>query len=78
MVRKEQSMKPISIFLAISTVTLFAGCSTNRGGSANEFDTTSNVVGNSASPSFRPGMNPEDPRDAQFFNQPQPGQPTKP
>ena len=70
-------MKPIGILLAILLITLFAGCASNRGGSADQFDTTASTEP-AASPSFRPGMNSEDPRDAQFGNRPEPGQPTKP
>ena len=70
-------MKPIGVFLACSMITLFAGCASNRGGSVDQYDTTTSTEPTS-SPSFRPGMHPEDPRDAQFGNRPEPGQPTKP
>jgi hypothetical protein len=75
-------MKPVILFPILLAASLFAGCATNRGGSNDQYtEGTNTVEGNpqpSASPSFRPGMNPEDPRDPQFLNRPQPDQPTKP
>lgn len=64
---------------------IVAGCSTNQGGtSSNDNDLLGgNEVfpGPRASPTQRPGMNPEDPRDPQYITRPQPTVPpptTKP
>ena len=56
--------------LTISVVGLTAGCSSDRGGAVDQY--SSSVNGAEAypqpagSPSQRPGMNPQDPRDPQF------------
>lgn len=56
--------------LTISVVGLTAGCSSDRGGSVDQYG--SSVNGAEAypqpagSPSQRPGINPQDPRDPQF------------
>ncbi len=54
---------------------LLAGCSTYTGGTGSEY-TTSNGIGEgnpspAASPTFRPGMNPEDVRDPHFTTRPE-------
>ncbi len=75
-------MKLTALVLATATVILFAGCSTNRGGTTDEFNTiTNSAEGNpepAGSPTMRPGLNPRDPRDPQFLTRPQPEQPPQP
>jgi hypothetical protein len=57
-----------------------AGCTTREGGTSDRYDyNTGAHVGESNpqpadSPTFRPGMNPQDPRDPHFTNRPQPDQ----
>ncbi len=55
-----------------------SGCASYQGGTSDEYNATSgNSVGEvypepAGSPTFRPGMNPEDPRDPHFTTRPQP------
>jgi hypothetical protein len=67
------------IFLLVGSVIALAGCASNQGGTTEkqqEFSAQSEAgqPGLMSSPSFRPGMNREDPRDAQFPTRPQPDQ----
>ncbi len=61
-----------------SLALLLSGCASYQGGTSDEYDTSSgNSAGEAnpapaASPTFRPGMNPEDPRDPHFTTRPQP------
>ncbi len=58
-----------------------AGCATYQGGTPDEYTTSSGFGQAEAypapagSPTFRPGMNKSDPRDAHFTTQPQPVSP---
>jgi hypothetical protein len=69
------------ILLACAVVPL-AGCASNKGGTNGEqpdYGAQSNIGGQAhpeprSSPTFRPGLNPEDPRSSQFTNRPQPNQ----
>jgi hypothetical protein len=70
-------MKAFISILIISTLAcVVVGCSTNRGGTAQGYDSTYDdyqwTPRPAASPSQRPGMNPEDPRDPQFLTRPDP------
>ena len=81
-------MKYLQLLLHVPLVVLLNACSTtpaNQGGGA-YYDQNTNygALGSPsqpASPSMRPGMNPEDPRDPQYITRPQPLEPpptTKP
>lgn len=66
--------------LACGVLTL-TGCASNRGGTGEDtYDTLrgTEYEQGEASPTFRPGMNREDPRDAQFSNRPQADHGTSP
>ncbi len=72
-------MKRYMLLLALAVLPL-AGCSSysNTGGASEQYGVGS-AAGQSnpqpsASPTFRPGMNPEDPRDSHFITRPQPFQ----
>ena len=60
----------------VSLLWLTTACSTNRGGTSAYYDDslggTQAHPAPAASPSERPGMTPEDPRDPQFITRPQP------
>ncbi len=74
-------MKICLMLLMISAMLPLAGCSTNRGGTSDSYSASygrSEVQPEPASPSFRPGMNPEDPRDPHFTTRPEPNQPPQP
>ncbi len=73
----------IRYFALIALAALpLVGCSSSRtenaGGTSDPYGIgTSTAEGNpqpSASPTFRPGMNPQDPRDPHFITRPQPFQ----
>ena len=75
-------MKISKLILLACTAVGLAACSTYRGGTGDEYSTGSSV-GEShpepvGSPTFRPGMNPEDPRDSQFLNRPEASQSSPP
>jgi hypothetical protein len=72
-------MKPL--ILLVCAVIPVAGCASNKGGTAEEppqYGPQSSVGEANpepmSSPTFRPGLNPEDPRDSQFMTRPQPNQ----
>lgn len=72
-------MKYLRFLLLVPLMFLFNACSTNstNQGGGGYYDENSTTVTQSnplppASPSWRPGMTPEDPRDAQFITRPQP------
>lgn len=77
-------MKTRNLILILGAALPLAGCATNQGGTAEETATAEQFTplpdaGEShpapaASPTFRPGMNPYDPRDSQFLTRPQPRQ----
>jgi hypothetical protein len=69
------------IILTVCVIVPLAGCASHRemGGTTEkqqEFSTQSDEgqPGLMSSPSFRPGINREDPRDSQFTTRPQPEQ----
>jgi hypothetical protein len=69
------------IILIVCALIPLAGCASYQGGTTEkqqEFSTQSNVGQSNpepmSSPSFRPGMNSEDPRDPLFPTRPQPDQ----
>ena len=72
-------MKKIKMFLLAGSLFALAACSTDRGGATDEYSTGTGAdtynPAPAASPTFRPGMNPEDPRDAQFPQHSDPNQP---
>ncbi len=66
------------LFLGVLALPL-VGCSsynTNQGATTDEYNATSSAGESNpqpaASPTFRPGMNTEDPRDSHFTTRPQP------
>lgn len=69
------------LLLFVPIALLLAGCASHRGGTSDEYQTGTGTSyaptdvnpGPAASPSFRPGMNPDDPRDPHFTNRPMPG-----
>ena len=67
---------------AISTAFLLGDCSTYRGGTGDQYNMITNHAESypepAGSPTFRPGLNPEDPRDAHFTTRPQPAEPPQP
>jgi hypothetical protein len=72
-------MKAILMILTACAVLTFTGCVTHQGSAVDEYNTTSGTVsGNPASPSFRPGMNPNDIRDPSSVNRPLEPTPTSP
>ena len=77
-------MKIRGLFLAVSSLALLAGCSTPsyQGGTTTQFNSITNSAQANpepvGSPTFRPGLNPQDPRSAQFETRPQPAQPPQP
>lgn len=68
------------MILMAGAVLLVGGCATNRdvGGTGEDYDTSMSAGESSprpaASPTFRPGMNPYDPRDAHFGTRPLPNE----
>jgi hypothetical protein len=72
-------MKAIGMALAVSLVLVLAGCATHQGGAIDEYGTSANTInGNPGSPTFRPGMNPNDIRDPNALTQPHEPSPTSP
>jgi len=75
-------MKPIAVIVTSLLILITGGCATHQGGSVNDADTMSSAEGQpepAASPTMRPGANPQDPRDAQFSTRSEPSQsPSKP
>jgi len=68
-------MKLFAVLSLFSLVFLTNACSTNRGGTAENYDTLTGSSGNPvpvASPTERPGMTPEDLRDPQHLTRPEP------
>jgi len=71
-------MKLNCLILIVTAALPLAGCSTHRGGTGQapvEYNTGGDL-GESyptprASPTFRPGLNPQDPRDAHFATRPE-------
>jgi hypothetical protein len=78
-------MRYLGIVSILSLIWLASACSTdNRGGANANYDAftgSEEYPSQPSSPSQRPGMRPEDPRDPQFITRPQPSEPpptTKP
>jgi len=75
---KHLTMMLLMVF-SLLVVALGSGCSTERGGTSDEFNTISNNgeahPQPAGSPTQRPGMNPQDPRDPQFNTRPDMPQP---
>ena len=69
-------------FSILSAVLCLAGCASHhpQGGTAEQYQTGSGAGSAEgypapiASPTFRPGMNPSDPRDSHFTTRPEPTQ----
>ena len=70
------------LILIVCAVITLAGCASYRGGTAQEEYGTQKggqvYPEPMASPTFRPGMNPQDLRDSQFPTRPQPNQTPQP
>jgi len=74
-------MKPKSFYLCAATVFLLSACAHdsydhNSGGTSDTYSTGMSAGQSNpqpaASPTFRPGMNPDDPRDPHFTTRPEP------
>jgi hypothetical protein len=63
-------MRHLAMALILATVWVATGCSTDRGGTSDQYDSSVGTAQGrpepTASPSQRPGMNTRDPRDAQY------------
>ncbi len=64
-----------STFLLLAAVAglIIAGCASYQGGAAEKYDNGYGAAvspGPTASPTFRPGMNPRDPRDPNALTRP--------
>jgi hypothetical protein len=71
-------MKAIAMALTVCGFLLFSGCATHHGGTEDDYNTSWGSANNPASPTFRPGMNPDDIRDPNSVNRPLPTRPTTP
>jgi len=78
-------MKFTGLVLATSMLMmLLAGCSSTsyQGGTDSRYHVTTNSAETypepAGSPTLRPGLNPQDPRDAQFETRPRPAEPPQP
>ena len=62
--------------LIVFVAALVVGCASYEGASRDEYGSSTNQTQvypqAAASPTFRPGINPYDPRDAHFTTRPQP------
>ena len=73
-------MKVNFFILGVGAFLGLAGCASHQGGAGAplEYGTNGDVGEGTpipiASPTFRPGMNPEDPRDPHFTTRPQPSE----
>lgn len=75
-------MKYLRFLCLGSALLLLAGCSSYQGGTPDTYQSTTGSGSSpgqtypqpTASPTFRPGMNPDDPRDPHFNTRPQPWQ----
>jgi hypothetical protein len=72
-------MKLKNVLLIMGAALALAGCASYQGGTAEDFNTTTGyseqevpITEPTPSPTFRPGMNPEDPRDPHYTIRPQP------
>jgi hypothetical protein len=71
-------MKLTRTILVLSAALPLAGCATHQGGTYEDYNAVASASESSTeplreSPTFRPGMNPYDPRDAHYGTGPQPG-----
>jgi hypothetical protein len=63
-------MKAIGMILSGCAVLSLAGCVTHQGSAVDDYNTTTGTSGNPASPTFRPGMYPNDIRDPNALTRP--------
>ena len=72
-------MKYLQLLLFVPLVLLLNACSTHQGGAGYYDENTGSGMQSGpmspSSPSMRPGMTPQDPRDPQHFTNPQPSEP---
>jgi hypothetical protein len=72
-------MKAIALVLTACAALALSGCATNQGAASDQYDTTYGTSrGNPASPTFRPGMYPDDIRDPNALTRPLTPPPTTP
>jgi hypothetical protein len=72
-------MKAIALVLTACAALGLSGCATNQGAASDQYYTTSGASGrNPASPTFRPGMYPDDIRDPNALTRPLTPPPTTP
>jgi hypothetical protein len=72
-------MKAMASVLTACAAMVLSGCATNQGAASDQYDTTYGTSrGNPASPTFRPGMNPDDIRDPTSVTRPIEAPPTTP
>lgn len=68
-------MKRLAVIagISIAAIGMLAGCATNRGATSDDYESVNTAEAHpqpAGSPTQRPGMNPQDPRDAQFGSKP--------
>ena len=63
-------MKAIALLLTASAVLALSGCATNQGAASDQYTTSGGNPANPASPTFRPGMYPNDIRDSSALTRP--------
>jgi hypothetical protein len=63
-------MKAIIMILSACAALALPGCATQQGGTTDEYNTNWGVGTNPASPTFRPGMYPNDIRDPNALTRP--------
>src|SRR5207302_9859102 len=63
-------MKSIAVLTFALICLGLSGCASYQGGGADEYNSGYGSLGNPASPTFRPGMNPQDPRDPTASSRP--------
>jgi hypothetical protein len=72
-------MKAIALLLTACAALALSGCATNQGAASDQYDTTYGTSrGNPASPTFRPGMYPDDIRNPNATTRPLEAPPTTP
>jgi hypothetical protein len=64
-------MKAMALVLTACATLALSGCATNQGAASDQYETTYGTYrGNPASPTFRPGMYPNDIRDPNALTRP--------
>lgn len=63
-------MKAMALILTACAVLAVSGCATNQGAASDQYHTTYGTGRNPASPTWRPGMYPDDIRDANALTRP--------